>query len=127
MLKLSVNSRSKSSMFTKLRLGTLKLEIETGRWTKKDKDQRFWKLCSSNKIENECHFLFDCPALSSTRDLLLKEVFTCCPKLFPHWSSEEKFTFLFFNDNLDNTIVEYAGTFLRELFAAREKLLNNIR
>ena len=121
----AINSRSKRSLFTKLRLGTLKLEIETGRWTKKDRDQRFCKLCSTNKIENESHFLFDCPALSSTRNILLKDLYSCCPKLFPFWSSEEKLTFLFFNDNLDSTTVEYSATYLRELFATRDKLLNN--
>ena len=71
----TLDTRKKRSLFTKLRLGTLKLEIETGRWNKINKNERFCKLCPENKVETESHFLFDCPALSLVRDPFLKDIF----------------------------------------------------
>ena len=66
----ALNSRNERSLITKLRLGSLKLEIETGRWKKMDKNERFCKLCANSKVETESHFLFDCPALEQTRQPL---------------------------------------------------------
>ena len=120
----ALNTRKKRSLFTKLRLGTLKLEIETGRWDKTNKNERFCKLCTMNRIENESHFLFDCPALTLTRNPLLHDIYTIHPEL-PHLPSEIKIRRLFFNEKLDQPTLDLASTLLLELTLARDKVLNN--
>ena len=103
-----LNTRKKRSLTTKLRLGSLKLEIETGRWTKVNRNERFCKLCSNGSIENEPHFIFDCPALEQIRQPLLNNLQTFCPASFLHWSSEEKLKYLFFNNKLDKPTLDCA-------------------
>jgi len=49
------------SLLTQLRSSTLPLEIETGRCYGITREQRICKQCYLNVIENEQHFLFDCP------------------------------------------------------------------
>ena len=53
---------------TKLRLSAHALAIETGRYSKPKipKNERFCKFCL-NEIENETHFLFQCPHYNSLR------------------------------------------------------------
>ena len=119
----SLNSRKNRSLFTKLRLGNLKLEIETGRWVNTDSNQRLCKLCTTNQVENEPHFLFDCPALSTTRNPLLEPIYTAHPKLH-HMSSVEKTKFIFFNDDLNQSSLDNASILLKNLVVTRESLVN---
>ena len=44
----------------KLRIGAHNLLIETGRYAKKGREQRIWRLCNLKTVENEFHFLTDC-------------------------------------------------------------------
>ena len=119
-----LDNREERSLFSNLRLGTFKLEIETGRHNKIESDKRFCKLCNSNKIGNECHFLFDCPALTETRKQPLENIY----KLHPHLSSlqtEDKVKFLFFNEQLDKATLFAASSLLKDLFHSRQTLLNS--
>ena len=52
------------------RLGVLPLKIESGRYQNMPEEQRTCDTCS-NTVENETHFIFDCPQYSATRDILL--------------------------------------------------------
>jgi hypothetical protein len=56
----------KRSIFTQLRIGTLPLEIEVGRYYRKSIENRICKLCSLD-IEDEIHFLCICPKLKDIR------------------------------------------------------------
>ena len=49
--------REKRRQFTMLRGGTNKLRIDTGRWRRK----RVCKVCLCEEIEDEKHFLLNCP------------------------------------------------------------------
>ena len=51
----------------KLRISNHKLNIETGRYDKISKCDRICPVCGLN-IEDEIHFLFNCPKYSSIRD-----------------------------------------------------------
>ena len=44
--------------FTQLRLGSHRLKIETGRWSRISRENR---LCSCGQIQTECHVLLSCP------------------------------------------------------------------
>ena len=50
--------------FTQLRLGSHRLKIETGRWSRISRENR---LCSCGEIQTEQHVLLSCPATESLR------------------------------------------------------------
>ena len=54
-----------------LRISSHKLRIETGRHDNTPRDIRLCNLCNCNRIEDETHFLLDCPRFSSIRDVFL--------------------------------------------------------
>ena len=120
-----INSREERSLFSNLRLGTLKLEIETGRYDKIDKGRRFCRLCDSGKIENECHFLFDCPALTIPRSPILENIIRMHPRI-SQLSTEDKIKFLFFNNDLDTPTLMAASNLLQDLFRERKNLFNEL-
>ena len=120
-----IASRNERSLYAKLRLGTLKLEIETGRHEKLESTVRFCKLCNSNKIGNECHFLFDCPTLESTRQPHLESIINTHQHL-KHLSSQEKTKFLFFNNKLDDPTLISSSAFLQDLFERRTTLMKEL-
>ena len=60
----------------KTRLGVLPIRIETGRYErpKKPADQRLCQQCSLGSVENEIHFLLECPRNTLLRDKLLSQI-----------------------------------------------------
>ena len=61
------------SAFSKLRCGVLPLEIETGRYSRTELAHRICKLCDSNAIESEVHFLIQCPLYVDQRQRMLDQ------------------------------------------------------
>ena len=53
-------NRKYRSILAQLRIGTLPLEIETGRWKGVEIERRTCQLCNSGSVEDEYHFLFEC-------------------------------------------------------------------
>ena len=66
-------SRHYRSSFSKLRCGVLPLEIETGRYSRTELAHRICKLCDSNAIESEVHFLIQCPLYVDQRQRMLDQ------------------------------------------------------
>jgi hypothetical protein len=60
-------SRKLRSSLARFRTGILLLEIETGRWRGIPVDQRLSKLCNTQSVESEMHFLFHCPVYDRQR------------------------------------------------------------
>ena len=56
------------SILAQLRMGILPLAIETGRFINQPLEQRLCALCDGNKIEDEWHFIFNCPIYNDKRD-----------------------------------------------------------
>ncbi len=52
------------SAIAKFRLSAHKLKIETGRYNKTPVESRLCENCINNSIEDELHFLFNCPLYS---------------------------------------------------------------
>ena len=48
--------------------------IETGRHKKIDLEETMCKMCSQKRVEDERHFLQECPAYNKVRKSLLKHV-----------------------------------------------------
>ena len=50
--------RNERSILAQLRMGILPLTIETGRFINQPLEQRLCKICDSNEVEDEWHFIF---------------------------------------------------------------------
>lgn len=59
------------SLIAQLCSGSLKLRLETGRYIHEDLNDRICLVCDENAVENEKHFLFDCPAYQDLRNNLI--------------------------------------------------------
>ena len=56
----NIRSRQKRSVIAKLRMGTLPLKIETGRYRSIPEAERICENCDLNEVETEKHFIFYC-------------------------------------------------------------------
>ena len=65
----------------KLRISSHKLRIETGRYDNIPRDERLCNLCNCNRIEDETHFLLDCPSFSSIREMFFSKLESKIPFL----------------------------------------------
>ena len=80
-LDLTRKNTSRTEPLVKLRISSHKLRIETGRYNKIPRDERLCSLCNCNKIEDETHFLLDCPSYSSIRDRFFSKIESKIPFL----------------------------------------------
>ncbi|XP_071126834.1 uncharacterized protein [Mytilus edulis] len=71
------------SLLTKLRSGTLKLNIEVGRYNNISRENRLCECCKMCVIEDEYHFVLVCPAYRSVRTQFL-------PKYYCSWPNDRK-------------------------------------
>ena len=69
-------SRSQRSSIARMRCGTFPLEIERGRSRNIPPEQRLCRMCNSNSIEDEHHFLIECPKYVENRDKLFDDIRT---------------------------------------------------
>ena len=67
---LSNISRQRKSLLAQIRLGILPIKIETGRFRSLSVDQRICELCEMRKVENEIHFICECPLYNDFRETL---------------------------------------------------------
>ena len=61
-------------------MSTHKLMIETGRYDKVPKEQRFCSVCTNREIETEEHFLLKCVIYKDERDILINREFGVASK-----------------------------------------------
>ena len=94
----TLTNRNERSLFAKLRLGVLPLEIEKGRRKNIARESRFCKICNLNVVENEMHFLFDCPTLDRFRSKHFTSLTTILPN-FRDLSNNQKIKLLYFSEN----------------------------
>lgn len=64
-------NRHQRSAIAKIRMGTLPLHIETGRYVSRPVEQRLCRNCELGAIENELHFIFHCPKYNDIRDIYI--------------------------------------------------------
>ena len=72
-LDLTRKNASRNSL-VKLRISSHKLKIETGRYENIPRDEMLCSLCNCNRIEDETHFLLDCPSFSSIREMFFSKL-----------------------------------------------------
>ena len=64
--------------FTISRISCHKLEIEIGRYKKIPAESRFCPICKSDNVEDEIHFLTECPAFSVERNVFFSRISKMC-------------------------------------------------
>jgi hypothetical protein len=89
-----VNRQTRKSPDPLGQYGILPIRIETGRYRGEAKDDRLCYFCSSDEIEDECHFLSNCTQYSNLRSELYTSI-GCNPTL--SMSSLECIDFLLYN------------------------------
>jgi hypothetical protein len=73
-------------VITKLKISSHRLKIETGRYLKLEVNKRLSNNCDLNQIEDEIHFLLECPSTSMDRqvltDILIIPFIVYCVKIY---------------------------------------------
>lgn len=70
-------TRRERSLLSHLRFGILPLKIETGRYYRIPPHERFCELCETI-VEDELHFVLNCPAYNICRDTMNRNVLDKC-------------------------------------------------
>jgi len=109
-------SRRERSLLAQLRLGILPLRLETGRYKGEKEEDRICMLCNNNEIENETHFLFDCPLYDIERGCLYTKITDKCPN-FEHLNTHEKLNILM------SEFVYQTSKYINEAFTKRRNTL----
>ena len=77
-----INIKKFRTALTRLRVSSHRLEVETGRWHKPNKipkHERKCQLCKS--LEDEFHFIIECPLYHDFRELLINKYFWRRPNI----------------------------------------------
>ena len=105
---------------TKLHISNHSLMIEIGRYQmpKIPKDRRLCPLCDQSKVEDENHFIFECPTYEILRRKLIANSNTKI-KSFMNNSDLKRLM-----ESEDQSIHVLIGTFIHDLFKHRNNLIN---
>ena len=107
-------SRYQRSLLSQLKFGILPLKIETDRYQGIPLEERLCKLCNSNSIENELHFMFDCSALNEIRQKA-KEQFNLNLNVSDQYQALKIL--------LDKPNISICGKYIEMLYRARQNLI----
>ena len=110
----SKNDKLRKS-FSRLRLSSHSLEIETGRYNGVDRINRLCKLCNQNVVETEYHFLLCCTKYRDIRTKYLGH---------QSWPTINKFNALMSTKN--SKLLYNISKFVMESFEIRTNALNNL-
>ena len=69
------------SKYIKYRIGNHRFPVETERWDDKPFNERKCKICTTDDIGDEYHYLFTCDFFKSDRKLYLKPYFYIMPNI----------------------------------------------
>ena len=108
------------SFFSKLRISNSKLMIEEGRYNNLEVKDRICPLCKAD-IENEHHFVVECPPLTPIRSQLYKDIIDIVPE-FHLFGNREKFIFIMTSNDHDINMVCING--IAKMYKSRLHLNN---
>ena len=109
--------RNHRSLVARFLCGILPLEIETGRYTRTKRELRFCKICDNPVVEDEMHFLLDCPRLTKVRYEKLKPILKKSRDTLS-MSNSERVTWL-----LQREQIKEFGEALAVMYQARQDVL----
>ena len=107
----SVKNKKFRIAMTKYRISAHKLPIESGRYKGINRDNRICKLCNTNDLGDEKHYMFHCSHESFTehREMFFKALFTYAPNL-QGLSNDELFRLIF--SSIDFFVLSNLARFL---------------
>jgi hypothetical protein len=108
------------NILIRFRISAHNLEIEKGRHQNIPLHERICKLCKL-EIEDEIHFLLQCPILNSFRTEAMQQISDIC-KHFASLDNKSKFIWLLSNENV--IIIDIVIKLLMSLTETRTKLLS---
>ena len=77
-----INIKKFRTAVTRLRVSSHRLEVETGRWHKPNKIPKHERKCQlCNSLEDEFHFIIECPLYHDFRELLINKYFWRRPNI----------------------------------------------
>ena len=96
---------------TKFRISAHDLEIEKGRYYNIPPDKRYCKLCKNDAVEDEIHFLLQCPKLETERLEFIKNISSRFIN-FKYLDEKSKFIWLMSNEDhfVNKTLVNMVNT-----------------
>ena len=105
---------------SKLRVGVLPLEIETGRHSRTSipLENRICTLCNHNICESEQHFLLECPLYCDQRESLIDLACTLHHS-FAELSVTEQFVFLMSTPQVQGCLSKTVMFFRRQIFKTK--------
>ena len=112
-------SRDQRSAFAKLRCGVLPIEVETGRYRNTPLQQRTCKICDSNQVEDEVHFLINCPAYTDIRANMITKARET-DEQFIFLDEKEQAYYLLSNDSVLTCVIKTVD----KMFYKRKQLLS---
>ena len=87
-------SHSERSVLAQIRFGILPLHVETGRFTNTAIDERTCRVCDSNNVEDEMHFMFECNSYEIPRNAFFENVLYHCPDFY-YLEENDQLKFIF--------------------------------
>ena len=120
---LELQDFKKRQSICKLRISAHSLKIETDRYSKKhiERSQRLCSNCSLGKVEDELHFLLECPLYDIQRDDFFKDISNNCCN-FINLNKSSKFLWLLTQENV--TLMEKLGCYICDCFELRRSGMN---
>ena len=115
---LNIANSSLRKEIARFRISAHRLKVETGRFDGKNKyvppSERLCQNCSLGCVEDEMHFILDCPCYILNRDELFTKI-TNCNSTFPAYTREQKFVWLLSNEDLNcqKALAEYISESMR--------------
>jgi hypothetical protein len=103
--------------FVKIRISAHPLMIEIGRYKNLETEERLCKLCIAQTIEDEYHFLIDCPIYNNSRKICYQKISELCSN-FNNMSDKSKFYYLFTHEDL--SIINIFGKCIIECLETRK-------
>ena len=111
-------SRSIRSYIAQIRCDVLPLHIETGRYRNLKVEERLCKVCDLKTVENELHFVFDCPTYSQLRLVYYNWIIKIYPD-FLSLSQTEKLKVML----TEKRVIQKSGLFIQNCFLTRTSKL----
>ena len=125
---LSVLNSDQRNLITKFRISAHQLRIETGRYERKknqagkisilEKEEKVCRYCNLSKVEDESHFLLECPLYNHERSNLFNEIRSIC-EFFLSLNNHDKFYWILNNENYK--ILSIFSTFLKTCFSLKKQ------
>jgi exonuclease III len=117
-----LRNRTARKLLAQFRTSSHKLHIETGRYHGTHTLDRTCLTCNSSDIEDEEHFLTQCPSYSDDRQTLFRTVKVQCPQ-FDTLTNEQKLIWLMTTE--DSHIIHALATFLNKSLSLRSEILRS--